>query len=460
MADQQKATSLPLYGNPDCRTPALDALAARGAWARHCFVPQPFCFPSRCSLLTGRYAHAHGVRGNGRTLNADELPLAERLKRAGYATGSSGHFHGGRNGGGRGFDVAHDLTQGRQGEAYRRHHRLAGAAPQRTAHMSAVVPGPLEAYVDAVITDDALGFLDSLEDGPDAAPFFLQVAWIAPHPPYFLPQPYASRYDPQALTYPEADPPDAAKPASHRRTAQDMGSLDAPPPDLRRALAAYYGMNSLLDDQVARLLAALEARGRLQDTIVVYTADHGDYAGEHGMWGKSCTLYDALVRVPMILAGPGVPAAGALEGMVQTVDVLPTLLPLLGLPVTDEIHGLPLQPLWAAPPAPPAPPAPGRRAFDVAFAEVGAFPAAMVDDPQRGNNIPFGPPASGRQVELSVMARTADWKLVHTPGRETQELYDLRADPGERRNRFGDPALAPVAAGLLRRAQDWMLAHT
>jgi arylsulfatase A-like enzyme len=84
----------------------------------------------------------------------------------------------------------------------------------------------------------------------------------------------------------------------------------------------------------------------------------------------------------------------------------------------------------------------------------------MVDDPQRGNNIPFGPPASGRQVELSVMARTADWKLVHTPGRETQELYDLRADPGERRNRFGDPALEPVAAGLLRRAQDWMLAHT
>src|SRR5919202_5855713 len=144
MADQQKATSLPLYGNPDTRTPALDALAARGVWARHAITPHPFCFPSRCSLLTGRYPHAHGVRGNGRTLAPDEVPLAEILRRAGYRTGAVGHFHGGRAGGGRGFDVTYEMSQGRQRDAWQRHHQMVRDAPTRAAHMSATTPGSLD----------------------------------------------------------------------------------------------------------------------------------------------------------------------------------------------------------------------------------------------------------------------------------------------------------------------------
>lgn len=464
MADQQKATSLSLYGNPDVRTPALEALAARGVLARHCLTPQPFCFPSRCSLLTGRYPHAHGVRGNGRTLVADELPLAEILQREGYHTGAVGHFHGGAAGGGRGVGVTFDMSQGRQREAWQRHHQLVRQAPARTAHMTATVTGSLEDYIDCVMTADAARFLD---DAPEDAPFFLEVAWIAPHPPYFVPEPYASQFDPAALAYPAQDPPDAAKPAAHRDTARDMGTFGAPETELRRALAAYYAMVSLVDDQVARLLEALRRRGQLDNTIVVYTSDHGDYAGEHGMWGKSCTLYDALVRVPLIMAGPGIPSGGALDGMVQSIDVLPTLLGLLGLPVPDTVHGLPLQALWGAasraaePKAAPASSAgPGRTDFEIAFAEVGAFPASMVRQRERGNNMPFGPPASGRQVELSVMARTADWKLVYTPGRETQELYDLQHDPWERRNCYGAAAHEPVVAALRQRLQDWMLTHT
>ena len=259
MADQQKATSLRLYGNPDTRTPALDALAARGVWARHHFVPHPFCFPSRCSLMTGRFPQAHGVRDNGTDLPAAELPLAEILRRHGYRTGAFGHFGGGTSGGGRGFDVAVELGEGRQREARRLHHELMRAAPRPAAHMTATLPRPAPEDVDAVVTDDALEFLDG---APRSAPFFLQVAWIAPHPPYFVPPPYDARYDPSALTYPAQDPPGAGKPAAHRQTAVDMGTWDAPEADLRRALASYYGMVSLLDDQVARVLDALERRGR------------------------------------------------------------------------------------------------------------------------------------------------------------------------------------------------------
>jgi arylsulfatase A-like enzyme len=462
MADQQKATSLGLYGNPDTRTPALDALAARGVWTRHCFVPHPFCFPSRSSLMTGRYPHAHGVRANGHLLAEDERPLAAILRDAGYRTGASGHFHGGKAGGGRGFDFAADLGQGRQREAWAAHNRLGREAPRRVAHMTATLPVAPQEYVDAVITDDALRFLD---ETPPGAPFFLHVAWMAPHPPYFLPRGWDVGYDPAALTYPVQDPPDARKPPSHRQTAVDMGTWDAPESELRQALAAYYGMVSFVDAQVQRLLDRLHARGDLENTIVVYTADHGDYAGEHGLWGKSCTLYDCLVRVPLIIAGPPelVPQGGALEGMTQTIDILPTLLRLLGHPVPRDAHGLPLDSLWTgAAPGPPSghPLAGARNGFDIAFAEVGAFHPDMVYDRARGDNVPAGPPASGRQVELSVMARTAEWKLVYTPGRELQELYDLGADPGEMRNRYGDPSLTPVVETLRARLQDWMLAHT
>jgi arylsulfatase A-like enzyme len=149
--------------------------------------------------------------------------------------------------------------------------------------------------------------------------------------------------------------------------------------------------------------------------------------------------------------------------MTQTIDVLPTLLRLLGRPVPRDAHGLPLDCLWTgAAPEPPSghPLAGARNGFDIAFAEVGAFHPDVVYDRARGDNVPAGPPASGRQVELSVMARTAGWKLVYTPGRELQELYDLGADPGELRNRYGDPALASVADALRARLQDWMLTHT
>jgi arylsulfatase A-like enzyme len=324
--------------------------------------------------------------------------------------------------------------------------------------MAGTLPLAATEDIDAVITDDALAWLDGLGEGQ---PFFLQVAWIAPHPPYVLPPPYDHRYAPEQLRLPPADPLDANKPPLHRRTAEDMGSWQAPEEEQRRALAAYYGMVSLIDDQVARVLEYLERRGLRDHTIVVYTADHGDYAGEHGMWGKSCTLYDALVRVPLVIAGPPglLPPGRALDGMTQTVDVVPTLLDLLGLPSPDSMHGHSLRPLWEGGRAGPSSGS-NRRGFDIAFAEVGAFPPAMVYDRQRGDNVPAGPPASGRQVEVSTMARTTDWKLVYTPGRELQELYDLRTDPGERRNRWGDPALAPIGRVLRDRILDWLQAYT
>jgi arylsulfatase A-like enzyme len=250
---------------------------------------------------------------------------------------------------------------------------------------------------------------------------------MAPHSPYFVCAPYDTMYDPRALAYPPQESPEerARKPDVYWQAAGDMGTLDAPEVELRNALAHYYGMVSLLDDQAARLLDYLRRRGLPDDIIVVYTSDHGDYAGEYGMWGKSCTLYDCLVRVPLIIAGPEglVPRGRTLDGMIQNIDILPTLLDLLALPVPTNVHGLSLRLLW----------------------QDGASRAAAV---------------SGRQVELSVMARTPRWKLIYTPGPAVQELYEVESDPGELRNRYGDLGTGAVVGQLRGRLLDWMLAHT
>ncbi|MAG34908.1 MAG: hypothetical protein CL878_01440 [Dehalococcoidia bacterium] len=445
MSDQQKATSLGLYGNPDVRTPVLEALAAEGVLNQHYFVQHPLCFPSRCTIMTGRYPHAHGVTTNSRPLPAAERTLAELLHDAGYQNGVVGHFHA-NSGGGRGFDYTHDMGEGVLRQLWAERRMLAEAQPRRVQHMVAQTANPPDEDMNGKITELGLGFLDQTDR---ARPFFLQIAWIDPHPPFFAPAPYDTHYDRAGLALPPAEPDFASKPPAQRQTAQDMGTLDAPEAEVRDALAHYYGMVSHLDDQVGRVLAYLDREGLRDNTIIVFTSDHGDYAGEHHMFGKSCTLYDCLVRVPLVLAGPTnlVPSGQVVGGLTQSVDLLPTLLDLSGIAVPDNVQGQSWRTRWEG----------DSQVDDMVFAQVGAQPPEMVSDPVRGNNIPFGPPASGRQVELSVMARTSEWKLVYTPGRETNELYHLAEDPWELQNRYARAADQPQVATLLRSLLDWRL---
>jgi arylsulfatase A-like enzyme len=460
MADQQKATSLPAYGNPDTASPHLDALAARGVLCERFYVNHPFCVPSRAALLTGRYPQATGVHHNAHRLPAREALLQDLLREAGYRTAAIGHLHGPDNLG-RGCDSVYDLGQGALAERGRAGHALVQQAPRRVAHLVATSPFAPDDDRDGLMTGAALEFLDAAARDP-GRPFYLHVAWISPHPPYVVPAPYAGRYDPAALHLPPPEPPDGNKPPVYRRTARDMGTLDAPEAELRAALAHYYGLCAYLDDQLGRLLRSLEAHGLDRNTLVVYTSDHGDYAGEHHMFGKSCTLYDCLVRVPFVLAGPPdlVPQGRRLHGLAESVDLVPTLLDLAGIAVPPalSLHGDSLRRLWDAPGAGGGPG--GRRdvpGFDVAFSEVGAHAPETVRDRQRGDNVPHGPPASGRQTELSAMVVTAEWKYVHTPGRELQELYHLPSDPGELHNRYGHDVHAPLVAALRERLLDWRL---
>lgn len=448
LADQQKATSLGLYENADVETPTLEALARKGVVFENYFTPHPFCLPARCILMTGRYAHAIGVHGNGFTLPHYETTLAERLREVGYQTGAVGHFHGGRGGGGRGFDFQHDIRKGVLAERSKLRRELVAMAPKRTQHMVAEVPVSPDEDLNGAMTTIGLNFVESCTSD---RPFFLHIAYMDPHPPFFVPEPYYSLYDPGDIAMPPLEGPDADKPEAHAQTARDGGTWDANEDELRKALAVYYGMVRHIDDQVARLVAFLEARGLLENTVVIYSSDHGDYAGEHRMFGKSCTLYDCLVRIPAIVSGPDhlVPQGERMAQITDSTHIAPTVLDWVGIEIPETMHGRSFVPVWE-----------GKAELrDIAFAEVGAFPAAMVDDPARGNNLPFGPPASGRQTDISSMVRTSEWKLVYTPGREHNELYSLSEDPWELKNCYHDPAKAGVITALKDQLMDWHLGH-
>src|SRR5687768_15775653 len=151
MADQQKATSLPHYGNPDVRAPALMELAARGIQAQTCYVQHPFCLPSRASLITGRYPQATRVHSNGHRIPPDEVLLPELLRDAGYRTGAIGHLHG-RENIGRGCDYVYDVSEGECGARLSAYRSLIRAAPRRVAHMVGTLSVAPEDDVDGLMT--------------------------------------------------------------------------------------------------------------------------------------------------------------------------------------------------------------------------------------------------------------------------------------------------------------------
>ena len=457
MADQQKATSLPQYGNPDTRAPHLEALAGRGVTCLNTYAQHPFCVPSRAAFLTGRYPQATGVHHNSHRLPAREVLLQDLLKGAGYRTAAIGHLHG-RDNLGRGCDYVYDMGEGELAERGREEREMLQAAPRRAAHMVGMSPHDPDDERDGLMTSAALRFMEEAAREPER-PFYLHVAWIAPHPPYFTPEKYATMYDPAHLTMPPAEAEGGNKPEIYRQTARDMGTLEAP----EEALAYYYGMCAYLDDQVGRLMDGLRRLGLEENTIVVYTSDHGDYAGEHHMFGKSCTLYDCLTRVPLFVSGPEgvVPQGMRLDGLVEAVDVLPTLLELAGVAVPENVQGTSLRRLWETDGT-----GEGRGAeygvpgFDMAFSEVGAHSPESVRDAVKGSNVPNGPPNTGRQVELSAMVRTREWKYVHTPGREVQELYEVEGDPWELRNLHGREEYEGVVRELRERVLEWRLKYT
>lgn len=340
-SDDHSHHALGAAGNKEVMTPNLDRLAYRGMLFTQAHVmgghQGAVCVPSRAMLLTGRYVNR--LPGDGATIPAAFQSLPEVLRERGYTTYHTGKWHSDKASHHRMFSAAGDVFFGGM------HFPRDGGQEHPTVYAfdpAGVWPETLRRRADtfssALYADNAIRFLST----PEARerPFLCYVAFTSPHDPRTPPARWAARYDPARIPLPGNFLP------RHPFDNGDLNTRDEqllPRPldadTMRKDIAAYYAMISEMDEQVGRILDALRSNGLDRNTLVVFAGDNGLAMGRHGLLGKQ-NLYEHSIRVPMVMAGPGIPRGGRYEGFVYLSDIAPTLLELLGMPRPESFEAL------------------------------------------------------------------------------------------------------------------------
>jgi N-acetylglucosamine-6-sulfatase len=417
LTDDQAPDSLGIAGNRFVQTPHLDALAADGAYFRRAYVPTPQCAPSRASILTGRYPHAHGVMTNRDTrLSPSAHTMASALKERGYATGLVGKWHLGED----------DRPQAGFEDLW-----VTIAAPGRYADPELWIDGERRRHaglVTDVLTDYAIRFIDTHRDEP----FFLWLAYRAPHPPFPLAPDGRFTYPTDSVPLPVSAEDDlSTKPAAQRESACHAWFARANRHDgagLRQRLSRYYTLVSIIDHNVGRLVDAVRDRGIADQTIVIYASDNGALFGEHQMVTKGPAFYEELVRTPLIIWAPGrVPGGRQVDALASVLDIFPTVCAQAGCAVPSDLPGVDIWPLATAAASP-------RR--EALFFE-------YLEKSQTSERVPM----RGLVTEQYKYARYLDTG--------EQELYDLHHDPREMDNLAADGAHRDVLTTLRGMLDAW-----
>lgn len=417
MADEHSRKIFGCYGNPYVKTPNLDRLAARGTRFTDAYTTCPICVPARASFATGLYPHVTGNWDNAFPYLGEPHSWGHRLQEAGIHVGSIGKLHYRNVEDPTGFDfqeVPMHLADG-VGD-------LLGCVREplavrwKTRSMAEKI-GPGEtsySKYDLSITEKAVDWIRARgAEGEQGKPWAAFVSMVTPHFPLIAPPAFYEMYADLGLMpkKPQDDPEHPWLDALRNCMLYDNFT----PERTRIALASYYALVSFMDSCMGRVLDALDAAGLTDDTLILYTSDHGDNAGERGLWGKS-VMYEESAGIPAILAGPGVPAGRVSHTPVSLIDVHPTVIDAFGLP-SDGVAR------------------PGRSLIDLANA---------ADDPERPVFSEYH--ASG-SCSGAFMLRKGRWKLVYYAGMAPQ-LYDLESDPEERVDLGADPAHAGVRGRL------------
>ena len=417
MADEHAPQFSGVYGHSMVRTPNLDRLGAEGVVFDGAYCNSPLCVPSRMSLMTGRLASADGVYDNASPLPSDTVTWAHLLRSVGYEVALAGkqHFVGPDQLHGFNAQLAHDLHASALHPIYSWDDGVAPAT-KPWFHFETMGPGITpEIETDDEVERQSLDFIHSKSGS--SKPWVLMSSFIAPHFPFIAPQKYWDMYDPDLVDMPEI-PPDhlAAQHPLYARLRSTFGVDQVTETQIRRARAGYYALMTYLDDKIGRLLTALDETEQSRDTVVVYTADHGEMLGEHGLWRKS-TFYEHSARVPLVVRWPGVATGGRrIDEAVSLIDLVATLIEVAGAEATRPIDGSSLLRLLGGRD-------PGWK--DEALSEYLAHGV-------------LGPMA---------MLRRGRYKFNYVHG-EGPELYDLETDPGEFTNLADSPEHKSVLGEL------------
>ncbi|MBT3274963.1 MAG: sulfatase-like hydrolase/transferase [Spirochaetales bacterium] len=457
--DELRADALGCFGNAVVQTPNIDRLSAEGVTYRDCMVTQATCTPSRASILTGVYPSALKSRMVGCNTPDDERFLPRVFRNTGYHTASIGKIHLVPQ-----KDECAVVESTRTGDEYDyygfRHVDLVDGHGDRchgnlySPWVEDTVPGyrekragkkqtrggaglhkrirkwdyPAEVHSSNYIGARVTEFLKKSALKPE--PFFLHVSFPDPHHPFTVPEPYASMYAVEDLPGPipsvmeSENCPELHKSIFHgggmphdRVTGTPSDNYAAySEDDWKEVKAIYYGMISLVDYNVGRILNALENTGQAGNTLVVFVSDHGDYLGDHGLLGKGLH-YDSSIRTPLIYRGPGVSKNLSINSIGSTIDITPTVLDWAGVEEPEALQGI------------------SQLAALNGEGSTHRSAALTENDDDLGS------------LKMRTVT-TAEWKMVRYAGSEENELYNRIDDPDEMRNLWGDTAYAPVVSEL------------
>ena len=454
-SDQQRFDTLGCYGNAFVRTPHLDRLAEGGVLFENAFAQSPVCTPSRASFLTGRYPRTTRCRQNGQAIPETEVLVTKVLADAGYVCGLSGKLHLAPCHPNACRDIERRIDDGYE-EFHWSHHpgpdwpmneyilwlEEKGVAFEQREHPRSKfvrTSVPAEHHQTTWCAEKAIDFMEKHADG--AAPWLFSVNMFDPHHAFDPPAEYLERYLERLDDIPlpnyvegELDGNPVFQQIDHRGA---YGSANGFAPgrmtdtDQRMIRAAYWAMVDLIDVQVGRMMKALERTGQLEDTLVIFTSDHGEMLGDHGIYMKGPHFYECAVHVPLIVSCPASVRGGRRSpALVELVDLAQTLCDAGRIDHHPGMQGKSLWPMLAGD-------APLDRHRDDVYCEYYNALTSHTD-----------PKA------FATMVRTARHKLVAYHGVEPGELYDLQADPNETRNLWNETDRVTLKAELLKRLCD------
>ncbi len=431
LTDDQRWDALGLGGSRHLETPNMDRIGREGVFFKNAFCTTSLCSPSRASILSGLYAHAHGVSDNFTDYPANLRSFPMALQSAGYDTAYIGKWHMGENNDGPRPGFNWFVTHKGQGKYFDTEFNFNGRKRE-------VVKG----YYTTVVTDLAGEWLGRARDDQ---PWCLILGHKAPHS-FYVPEPnYAQAFADVPIAYPETAFMLDDKPAWIKERLYTWHGIYGPLFDWRKKfpddrpeavrdfaamVRAYWGTLLSVDDSVGRLYALLEQRGELDNTIIVFLGDNGILSGEHGMVDKR-TMHEPSIRIPLLVRYPGLTPPDrpkVVAGQVLTLDLAPSILELCGAPPLERIHG--------------------RSWVKLARQGDAGWRKSWFYHYNYEKQFPYTPNVRG--------VRTETWKYIHyphgdgTPDRHLAELYNLEFDPEERHNLIQNPKYAGVVRQLRR----------
>ena len=419
-SDQHNPAVIGCYGDPLVQTPNLDSLAAQGTLFTNVYCPSPVCVPSRMSMLAGQYPSDIDVWANSHILDSGIPTFAHAMGAAGYHPVLIGRMHS------LGPDQLHGYAERLVGD-HGGNYPGNGVAPKNLrGSLQQSGPGQSSYQVhDEDVTAATVNYLDQLgvqkRAGLPAEPFCLSVGFMLPHSPYVARQEDYELYQ-DVMTLPRHPEPfsDALHP--YFKWWREWGSLiDVPESEILSARTAYWALVTRMDAMIGEILTALQKNNLAENTLIIYSSDHGDQVGEHGLWMKR-TFYEPSVKVPAILSWPGaLPEGVQCDRVLSSLDLNATMLEALG--------------------APPLPNARGRSVLEL-----------LRDGDTEWEDLAFSEYCTYEDC-LHRMIRRDEWKLNYYHGQEPQ-LFNLAEDPDELQDRAQDPNCREIRERLTSEVLD------